>query len=209
MGLETITYVSDFNISNPTADDPRAQGDDHLRGVKTGMKNSFPVDLRDVAATTAGQILLINSSGRPQNQTIGFTRITDTSLAVNNSTFTDFSGNTENNDDLGLWAAGNPTRFTLPATDMHLMFSVLAAYSGHLAGGTDILEVQTSINSSATNTYEIPIVHTSGNTAALLIPWFGGTTADFLEIGFRLRAVETADTAITLSNVEVSTWRHF
>lgn len=43
MGLETGTYPSDFVLTNPTAGDPKAQGDDHLRLVKTLVQNALPV----------------------------------------------------------------------------------------------------------------------------------------------------------------------
>jgi len=42
MGLESATFVNDLVTSNPTATDFKAQGDDHLRLLKTALKNSFP-----------------------------------------------------------------------------------------------------------------------------------------------------------------------
>jgi len=42
MGLETGTYISDLNSSNPVAGDPVNEGDDHLRLIKTTVKASFP-----------------------------------------------------------------------------------------------------------------------------------------------------------------------
>lgn len=42
MALETGTYISDLVITNPTAADPKAQGDDHLRLVKATVKATFP-----------------------------------------------------------------------------------------------------------------------------------------------------------------------
>ncbi len=42
MGLETFTYVDSLNTSNPTSSDPKSEGDDHLRGIKTAVKNTFP-----------------------------------------------------------------------------------------------------------------------------------------------------------------------
>lgn len=42
MGLETGTYISDLNSSNPTAADNKSQGDDHLRLIKSTVKASFP-----------------------------------------------------------------------------------------------------------------------------------------------------------------------
>ena len=42
MGLETGTYISDLVVTNPTSSDPKSQGDDHLRLVKSTLKNTFP-----------------------------------------------------------------------------------------------------------------------------------------------------------------------
>lgn len=41
MALETGTYVDDLTITNPTSGDPKSQGDDHLRLVKTVLRNTF------------------------------------------------------------------------------------------------------------------------------------------------------------------------
>lgn len=41
-GLESATYVSDLNTANPTAGDPVAQGDDHVRLIKSALKTTFP-----------------------------------------------------------------------------------------------------------------------------------------------------------------------
>jgi|8_EtaG_2_1085327.scaffolds.fasta_scaffold00715_13 microcystin-dependent protein len=42
MGLETGTYISDLNSSNPVAGDPVNEGDDHIRLVKSTVKATFP-----------------------------------------------------------------------------------------------------------------------------------------------------------------------
>jgi len=42
MSLETASWVTQLNSSNPTASDPVSEGDDHLRMLKTVLKNSFP-----------------------------------------------------------------------------------------------------------------------------------------------------------------------
>lgn len=41
MGLETATYVGGLVATNPTAADPKSQGDDHLRLIKTTLLNTF------------------------------------------------------------------------------------------------------------------------------------------------------------------------
>ena len=43
MGLETGTYISDLNSSNPVgASDSVSQGDDHIRLIKSTILASFP-----------------------------------------------------------------------------------------------------------------------------------------------------------------------
>lgn len=42
MSLETVTYISDLVQTNPTANDPASQGDDHLRNIKKGLLATFP-----------------------------------------------------------------------------------------------------------------------------------------------------------------------
>lgn len=42
MGIETATFISDFDASLPTSTDLRSQGDDHIRLEKTVLKNTFP-----------------------------------------------------------------------------------------------------------------------------------------------------------------------
>jgi len=42
MALETVTHISDLNVSNPTATDGLTQGDDHIRNLKTALKTDFP-----------------------------------------------------------------------------------------------------------------------------------------------------------------------
>lgn len=42
MGLETPTWVNDFVTSNPVGSDGMSQGDNHIRNMKTALKNTFP-----------------------------------------------------------------------------------------------------------------------------------------------------------------------
>lgn len=37
MGLETVNFLPDFNIDNPTPTDPKSEGDDHIRNLKKGL----------------------------------------------------------------------------------------------------------------------------------------------------------------------------
>lgn len=42
MGIETANYINQLVDTNPLANDPKAEGDDHLRLLKTVLKQSFP-----------------------------------------------------------------------------------------------------------------------------------------------------------------------
>lgn len=42
MGLESATYISGLNASNPTSSDNASQGDDHIRLIKSTLLSTFP-----------------------------------------------------------------------------------------------------------------------------------------------------------------------
>jgi hypothetical protein len=71
MGLETVTYIGDLVTTNPTASDAKSQGDDHLRAIKTALKNSL--------AGFAGAVLITGTDGGAAN---AYTVTTGQSLAA-------------------------------------------------------------------------------------------------------------------------------
>lgn len=69
MGLETVTYISDLVTTNPVgATDQKAQGDDHLRAIKTGLLGSFPNFVG--AAMTLTEAQLNDAARKSAAQTI-------------------------------------------------------------------------------------------------------------------------------------------
>lgn len=42
MGLEAANYIEELNVDNPTFQDFLTEGDDHLRGIKRALKQTFP-----------------------------------------------------------------------------------------------------------------------------------------------------------------------
>jgi hypothetical protein len=42
MALESTTYIDGLVTTNPTGTDPRSQGDDHIRLVKSTIRSTFP-----------------------------------------------------------------------------------------------------------------------------------------------------------------------
>lgn len=53
MPLETASYISQLNTANPLGSDPIAAGDDHIRLLKTTLKNTFPNVTGPVTVTQA------------------------------------------------------------------------------------------------------------------------------------------------------------
>lgn len=51
MGLETGTFINSLVVTNPTGNDGKSQGDDHLRLLKSTIKNTFPNVTGAVTAT--------------------------------------------------------------------------------------------------------------------------------------------------------------
>jgi hypothetical protein len=63
MGLETGTYVDDLVVTNPPGGDDKRQGDDHLRLIKTVLKNTIkrgskPFYLPGSVSKSAGYLVL-------------------------------------------------------------------------------------------------------------------------------------------------------
>ena len=67
MSVETATYISQLNPTLPSINDPKAEGDDHLRLTKSVLQNQFPnlgaaavtptaADLNVLAGAAAGAI---------------------------------------------------------------------------------------------------------------------------------------------------------
>lgn len=57
MSLESATYINGLVTTNPTSTDPKSEGDDHLRLIKSTIKNTFP---NVTAAVNSTQVTLNN-----------------------------------------------------------------------------------------------------------------------------------------------------
>ena len=103
MGLESFTYISSLNSSNPVhATDQVSQGDDHIRGVKLTLLQSFP----NINAA-------VNFTPTEANRLVGTTGVTGTGSLVLNTAPT-FSGLVTAGSFSGSIAATNIDSGTLP-----------------------------------------------------------------------------------------------
>lgn len=68
MGLEAVTFTDDLVVTNPISSDPRSEGDDHLRNIKTAVKNTFPG--------------MVGRAWRIQSKGAGYTAVTTDNMSV-------------------------------------------------------------------------------------------------------------------------------
>src|SRR5262245_16533370 len=75
MALEGASYINDLVTGNPPGTDSKSQGDDHIRLIKTVLKNTFPLAIgplkfRDDSGTgtsIAPLMTLYRNSASPLN----------------------------------------------------------------------------------------------------------------------------------------------
>lgn len=91
MALETGTYISDLVATNPTASDPVAQGDDHLRLLKSTIKATFPNVNGAVSATDEQLSFVTGVTSAIQTQLDRATLTSGTAVASTSGTTVDFT----------------------------------------------------------------------------------------------------------------------
>ena len=81
MALESVTHIDDLNATNPLGTDPRSEGDDHIRNIKTVLLTDFvgitgvvtathsELNFVDVTAgaLTASKAMVVDSSSKIDN----------------------------------------------------------------------------------------------------------------------------------------------
>jgi hypothetical protein len=111
MPLETGTYISDLNASNPASSDEVSKADDHLRWIKSAIKATFPsitgvvnatqtllnylssstgLSVLGRSANTSGEVApIVGTDGqvlRVSGTTLGFGNIVGTAVDINGMT---------------------------------------------------------------------------------------------------------------------------
>jgi len=104
MALESVTYISDLNSSNPTATDQVSQGDDHLRAIKTGILGTFSgftgaalvateAELDVLAAVTAGTVAASKGVVVDSNSKVDVWNVDNVTINGNDISSTNTNGN--------------------------------------------------------------------------------------------------------------------
>lgn len=83
MGLETASYIDQLDINNPESVDPKSQGDDHLRLIKTVLKTQFPSLGNAVVNTSAAQLNVLTEITASSTEINKLTGVTSTTAQLN------------------------------------------------------------------------------------------------------------------------------
>lgn len=86
MAVETATYISDLNASNPTGTDLKSEGDNHLRLLKSTVKATFPNVTGAVTPTQVQFNYLAGATGTTGTTTTNL--VFSTSPTIATPTFT-------------------------------------------------------------------------------------------------------------------------
>lgn len=79
MPLETGTYISDLNVSNPAGTDTLDKADDHLRLIKSTVKSTFP-NITGAVTPTHTDLNKLTAAGSPQFTSIELGAVSDTTI---------------------------------------------------------------------------------------------------------------------------------
>lgn len=176
MGLETSTYVDGLNIANPAATDGLAQADDHIRLIKTVLKNTFPnLD----GAVTASVANLNNTTAIPST-------ITDLGISDGSNGMV-----------LSTDGSGNFSFVALPAGTTDTNYYV----TGGSFSGTTLTLQRSGLSSVSISGFPQSITDNSqiGNGAGYItaasVPTQSTTTGDVGTYAFLMRSTSTAVSA--------------
>lgn len=71
MGIESVSFIEDLNAAWPLSNDPREEGDNHLRLLKTVLQANFP---------NLGNSVAVNPTAAELNHVVGVTSAIQTQL---------------------------------------------------------------------------------------------------------------------------------
>jgi hypothetical protein len=163
MPLETATYISDLNSTNPTVLDDAKEGDDHLRLLKSTIKTTFPNVTGAVLPTHTELNFVDGVTSSIQNQidslSAGVTALTSNPDTIANALVGDASSMVTINSSifslLGEVTLASGANVSFTSTNITKSYrQLIIHYHGlsHNSGTTQTFEIQLSGDSGATYT---------------------------------------------------------
>jgi hypothetical protein len=194
MPLESGTYISDLNASNPLGTgDPKAQGDDHLRLIKATLKNSFPTINGAVTATLA-QINALDGGTLAAANGSNLTALNASALASGTVADARLSGN------VPLLSAENS--FTRSESGTSRQFFENSSTNSACASDLRITGGTTDVFIGATHATNVTPVWTNGPATG---HGYIGTNVGQLSIGGGgVEGIRLASTAVTLKGTTIA-----
>lgn len=191
MGLESTTYIDGLVSTNPTGTDPRSQGDDHIRLVKSTVKATFP-NLTGAVNTTQAELNILDGVTATTAE-LNYNDIPTLGTVESSKTVTaDAVGTTKNLKTQKQTEIVNAigTVSTSTAIDFSLGNVATAVIA---AGGSFTLT-----NPPASGVYgKIKLILTNGGLGTSIFPatvkWAGGSAPTFTSSGIDIITLETID----------------
>ena len=191
MALESTTYIDGLVTTNPTGTDPRSQGDDHIRLIKSAIKSTFSAVAGEVTATHTELNILdgVTATTAELNYldipTLGTAESSKavTADAVGTTTNLKTKKQTEIVNAIGTVSTSTAIDFSLG----NVATAVIAA------GGSFTLT-----NPPTSGIYgKIQLILTNGGLGTSIFPatvkWAGGTEPTFTSSGIDIITLETID----------------
>ncbi len=191
MALESTTYINGLVTTNPTGTDPRSQGDDHLRLIKSTVKATLP-NLTGAVTSTHTELNLLdgvtatttelNYNDVPTLGTVESSK-TVTADAVGTTKKLKTQEQTEIVNAIGTVSTATAIDFTLG----NIVTAVIAS------GGSFTLT-----NPPTSGIYgKLTVILTNGGTGSSIFPssvkWAGGTEPTWTTSGIDMFTLETID----------------
>ncbi len=190
MALETGTYVNDLVITNPTSQDPKSQGDDHLRLIKTVLKDSFSgisggILIGGTDTGTANSYVMTNSPSMTK-----YSNFLTLLLKIANS---NTGASVINVDGLGSVSITRPDGSATQANDLRAGQVVVLSY---ISGAFQLVAAAAASIASANNV--------AGGSAGAILNQFGPGATQFLTLGSANQIVGVNNGATGIENKTLS-----
>ena len=191
MALESTTYIDGLVATNPTGTDPRSQGDDHIRLVKSTVKATFP-NISGAMTSTHTELNVLDG-------------ITATTTELNYNDVPTL-GTVEASKAVTADAVG--TTKNLKTQKQTEIVNAIGTVSTSTAIDFDAGNIATAViasggsftisNAPTSGIYgKITLILTNGGAASNIFPasvkWAGGTTPTFTTSGIDIITLETID----------------
>jgi len=185
MALENGTYINSLNASNPTITDQIDQGDDHIRLIKSTIKNTFP-SVTGAVTLSHTDINALPSDITSLQTTINTTITNGLALKapIDAPTFT------------GIASADTPTAGT-NTTQLATTAFVGTALTNYVAGSANIGSDAVALGTKTTGNYAASVHGDTSNSSGVASITVDGTAGEGTDFGLELSYELTTEVSVS------------